>query len=230
MSLQSNAERIIVRNLLASVGAARATAALQGSGVSGQPAGVIGAAGVATASGATLSQTKLANCLYDVEFGNGGSDGAFILHPADAKICRLREAASGSGFLMDSEGRICSRPAYVTTACPSGTIVYGDWPSLFVGQWGEGLAVAVDPHANFPRHHGHSLLPDHGRRGVASGFLLYPDLGKLTMPAKLLAIRNVYCNGLVIPAGDEFECSDANAASSSPATRLCQPMLPRRPA
>jgi len=141
------AQGYVLRGLAAVVAAAVDAALIQGTGSNGQPTGLIGAAGVATASGATMSMTKLVTTIKDVENANGirtPSATGWAVAADAAAILRVRERAAGSGFLFDA-GRIDGRPAAVSNSVPAGTAIFGDWSQIVLATWGV-LEVGTDPY------------------------------------------------------------------------------------
>jgi len=56
-----------------------------------------------------------------------------------------RERSTGSGYIWDND-KIASRPGYVTTDMPASTMICGAWPSIWLGIWGSGFIIEVNPY------------------------------------------------------------------------------------
>lgn len=145
------AQRFLLRQLGADVGAAVDAAIINGSGAAGQPLGILGTSGIGSESGASLTWAAICAAIGDVEAANGVTDATrtgWAIAPDAAEIMRARAKATGLGFIM-ADGKIDGRPAMVSNSVPSGEAVFGDWGSIVVASWG-GLQVGSNPFANFP--------------------------------------------------------------------------------
>jgi hypothetical protein len=60
---------------------------------------------------------------------------------------KAREKATGSGIVWDGFAMNGYR-AEATTGCSSATMIFGDWSSLVIGEWGV-LEIQVNPYADF---------------------------------------------------------------------------------
>jgi len=143
-------EAILRRDLSGAIGSAVDAGMLNGSGVASEPTGILQTSGIGSVSGATFSITIAASMLAAVETANvplsGGGCG-WVMPPAVAEILRKREAASGSGFLIDGNGKILSFPVYVSSSMPAATILFGNFAGgVQIAQWGPAaIDIAVDP-------------------------------------------------------------------------------------
>lgn len=130
------------------------TAAL-GTGGGDTPTGIVGTSGVNTVSLGTsgaLTRAKIGELFQSVA-DDGGLDAAstpaIILPTAVAGKLFRTEAASGSGYLFDWDGRGATGrcggfTAYVTNSAPTQTVVFGDFSRLLLAFFG-GAEVVVDP-------------------------------------------------------------------------------------
>jgi hypothetical protein len=142
-------ELVTRRDLLRTVGTLLDRAVLNGTGTSGEPAGIIGLSGVITQSGSALAQSGVTTMKQKCAEGNAPDDAlAFIATPAVRQLLEARERATGSGFVWDND-RVASRPAFATTAMPTASMIVGPWADVVVGTWGPGFELAVDRFANF---------------------------------------------------------------------------------
>jgi HK97 family phage major capsid protein len=123
------------------------TAILAGSGVSGQPQGIVNTAGIGSQSGGSIAWAAIAALqagvdAYDVD------DCAWVLGAGAAATLRARTRETGSGrFVFDDTG-IAGKRTIVHNAAPSATAVVGCWTRVALAVWGP-LEIAVDPFSNF---------------------------------------------------------------------------------
>jgi HK97 family phage major capsid protein len=155
--LASSASDAMVRRALA-VGLATAVdaAALNGTGASGQPSGLLNVPGIGTFNGASITYANLMEAQTDVLSANGLSDGgrvAFACRPAVASVLAQRQGFNASsppcwvGPL--DEGLLVGCPAISTVGVPAATLIAGDWSRMMLAEWGPGLDVRVNPVADF---------------------------------------------------------------------------------
>lgn len=139
---QEQLEALLRRHLLATGGRAIDEAVLAGTGISGQPQGIVGTPGVGTESGTSLGWSGLTAMQQAV--ADAGSDpSAIITTPAVRKLLQGREMASGSGLVWGG-ATVGSIPAYATAACATATLVMGDFAQAVLGIWGAGPEIALD--------------------------------------------------------------------------------------
>ena len=143
-------EAVLRRDLAAAMAAALDAGLLAGSGTFSQPCGLLSVSGIASIDGASFSIATAASVIRTVEDGNvplSGPGVGWVMPPAVAELLRKREAASGSGFLIDGGGKMLSFPVYVTTSLPAGTILFGNFSGgVQVAQWGPGIDLLVNPY------------------------------------------------------------------------------------
>ena len=155
MLLQSNAEQIARTEANKAAASALDRAILQGSGVNGQPVGIVNTS-VGAFTGASLNQGALRNAQADVSTADAVLDPTkvgYVATPAIAETLSTRQRFTGSdralweGNLV--QGVIEGAPAFSTTNCPTSTMIYGDWSSIVVLEWSGGAQIAVDPFTKF---------------------------------------------------------------------------------
>lgn len=132
--------------------------ALSGSGLSGEPTGVINAAGVSavdapTGANAAERAAKLFKAMVNlksaVRIQNAEKGRVAYVTNADVQgLLEATEKSAGNGqyIWVDGElgGRVAGRPAYATTLCPNNlgvstdesAIIYGNWAELYLLLWG----------------------------------------------------------------------------------------------
>lgn len=145
LSLQSNAEGFIRRELMKSIGSAIDQAILNGSGAS-QPTGILNTAGLNTESGTSLGLAGVVGMKRKISDSNANDDDiSFIGTPSVRELLEKRERSTGSGFIWDRD-MIASRPGYVSTDVPSATLICGAFPLVWLGIWGSGFALEINPY------------------------------------------------------------------------------------
>jgi len=154
---QSNpsAEGIAVGGLGADVGVGVDAAALNGSGVSGQPLGILGTAGIGAASGTTLGYTALVEVQTDLADNNTVLDQnslGYLTTPSVASLLKSRQRFTSTDSPVWQgavhAGMIEGVQALSSKNVPTATLVYGCWSSLVIAEWGT-LIVELNPFANF---------------------------------------------------------------------------------
>lgn len=143
---QTNAEAFVRRELLRTAGAAVDQAVLSGSGLNGQPLGILNVPGIGSTSGSSLAQAGVVEMKRKVADSNAPDEGtAFLATTAVREILEKRERATGLGFIWDND-KVASRPAAVSTQMPSATMVCAYWPSIALYLWGPGIQVEINPY------------------------------------------------------------------------------------
>ncbi len=149
LARQSNVDVDLRRILSLAAGLAIDRAALQGSGASGEPLGLLGTPGIGSVSGTSLAWAGVVSMEETV--ANADANDAqisFIAHPGTRKLLRQREKATGSGVIWP-ESQIAGHAAYATTSAPSATLFCGDFSNIVLLFWGEGPEILVDPSSGF---------------------------------------------------------------------------------
>jgi len=143
-------ERALRADLLRVAGQALDVAVLSGSGVGGEPHGILGASGIGSVSGSSLDWADIQSMRKSVRDANGSEASTTWVAATDvAETLAKRERASGNaGFILEN-GRIDNRPCAVSTAVPSGVLLLADWQTITLALWGPGLGVEMNPTANF---------------------------------------------------------------------------------
>ncbi|HEX7044490.1 MAG TPA: phage major capsid protein [Burkholderiales bacterium] len=145
LATQANAEAFVRRELLRTIGTAIDQAVLNGSGASGEPRGLLQTAGVSTETGTDLGHAGAAAMKRKVADANAPDEAiSYIGTPAVRELLETRERAAGSGFVWDND-RVAGRPARVTTDLPAATLVAGAWEAIYLGIWGDGFVLEINP-------------------------------------------------------------------------------------
>jgi HK97 family phage major capsid protein len=146
-------EGIVNADLAAIIGIAVDAGVINGSGAAGQPHGIIGLAGVGTATGTALGLAGLLTAQSTVGAANvvpvrGGWATTFT----NSALLRQRQEFANTysplwyGSVWD--GMMLGYPGLATNQVPAGDVIFGDWAQVVVAEWGV-LEVEVNPYANF---------------------------------------------------------------------------------
>lgn len=160
LMLQSSpaAEAVAKNDVLAVVGTALDAAAINGSGVAGQPTGLLQTAGIGSVSGTSLAWAGVLEFESDVSGANAllnAALGGYATTPTVRALLKAREKAASSGlFLWEAaaevgEGRVNGYRAVTSTNVPAATMIFGDWSQMMMGLWGPGIEFATNPYADF---------------------------------------------------------------------------------
>jgi hypothetical protein len=69
----------------------------------------------------------------------------FLSTPAVRQLLETRERATGGVRFVWDKDQIADRPAYVSTDVPSATMICGDFSLVYLGFWGAGLFLEINP-------------------------------------------------------------------------------------
>ena len=146
-------EGIVTDDLAAVVAIAADLSVLNGSGVSGQPTGIIQTAGIGSVSGTTLAYAGVLEFQTDVAANNViPVAGGYVTTPVVAGKMMARSRFSNTdtplwvGNIWD--GQMAGFRGMSSNQMPADTMLFGDWQEVVVGEWGV-LEVEVNPYANF---------------------------------------------------------------------------------
>lgn len=155
LMLQSSiaADQLVMNDLVAVLARAIDLAALEGTGASGQPAGISVTAGIGSVTGTSLAYAGVIEFQSDVAAANALAPGcAYVTTPAVAALLKGRQRFTSTdtplwqGNILD--GNIEGFRAQTTTAITAASMVFGDFSSVVIGEWGM-LELAMNPYANF---------------------------------------------------------------------------------
>ena len=145
-----------VRNDLASVLAiAQDLAAVNGSGSSGQPTGILGVSGVGSVSsgGTSAAYTDMVNLEKEVAVDNALSGSLSYVTNAKliAKLKRTEIATNTAKFVYEN-GAVNGYPMHMSNQLPAtystntkSAVIFGNFSDLLIGNW-NGIDVVVDPY------------------------------------------------------------------------------------
>lgn len=135
------AEAMVINSMVSTLGRGIDTAAINGSGNSGEPLGLLGTAGVSAAPGTSIDWASILDFEADVsdaELDLAGGSVGWITTNAIRKLLKGRVKVAGyPEYLWQSpDNRMNGYQAFATKACPAGTLMFGDWSEVIIGEWG----------------------------------------------------------------------------------------------
>lgn len=145
LAKQANASRFVGLESLRTLGTSFDQAVLSGSGVSGQPTGLLNTAGLQTQSGTTLNTGVATMKRKSAEANVTDEAISYLSTPAVRELLEGRERATGGGRFVWDKDQVADRAAYVSTDVPTATMICGDWSLIYLGIWGEGFVLEVNP-------------------------------------------------------------------------------------
>lgn len=156
LMLQSSpaADMLAMEDLVRVIALAVDAAALNGSGASGQPTGIIGTAGIGSVTGTSLAYAGIVEFQTDVAGANAlTTECAYVTTPTIAGTLKTRQRFASTdtplwqGNILD--GTVEGFRASSTTQMPSAALLFGDFSQVIVAEWGT-LEIDMSPYANFP--------------------------------------------------------------------------------
>lgn len=154
---QSNpaAEGIVTRGLAADLAVGVDAAAVNGTGANGQPTGILQTSGIGSVSGTALGYAGLVEAQTDIADNNAVLDPnalGYCTTPLIAQVLKGRQRFTSTDSPLWKgaihAGEIEGVQALSTKNMPANTLLYGDWSSVIVAEWGV-LIVELNPFADF---------------------------------------------------------------------------------
>lgn len=146
--LQSNADMVIRRDLLAVIGRSIDLKALHGSGIAGEPLGITNTPGIGTFSGTTLAIAGVVDAFVALGDGLGETGGGVAANRTVAGTLRKRAETSAGTMIWDGNvvnGTVAGFPARSSTAVAAGNLIVGSWDKLLICVWGGGIELMTNP-------------------------------------------------------------------------------------
>lgn len=70
---------------------------------------------------------------------------AFLSTPAVRELLEGRERTTGGGRFVWDKDQVADRRAFVSTDVPTATMICGDFSLIYLGIWGKGFVLEVNP-------------------------------------------------------------------------------------
>jgi HK97 family phage major capsid protein len=142
-------EDLVRSDIRSAIGIAVDLGALAGTGMSGQPTGILntmGIGGVTTGGGLTHAE------LVEFETDLGGANAlrgrlAYMTRPSIVGTMKVTALDAGSGRFLLEDGMANGYPVFVTNQIPAQTLIFGNWSEVLIGLWG-GLDLFADPYSS----------------------------------------------------------------------------------
>jgi HK97 family phage major capsid protein len=139
---QADPEQFVRRELLRTAGGAIDVAAIAGTGLGGQPLGIVNVPGIGTEAGAALAHADVLSMKRKCADADADDETiSFLGTPAVRELLEQREVITDSGQFIWQNDRVADRAAYVSTDCPDATLIAGSWPTALLLLWGNGVQL-----------------------------------------------------------------------------------------
>jgi hypothetical protein len=149
---QSNpaVEALLMAELARAVAAAVDNALFNGTGVSGQPQGLLSIPGTVSASGGSLDLADIADLIEDcVTAGSAMVSPGFACDGPVQEILLTRARATNVGeMLTDDATRLAGYPLQASKNGPASGLIFCDWSTVYLPTWGA-LELKLDPFTDF---------------------------------------------------------------------------------
>lgn len=126
------------------------SAILNGSGVQGQPQGILNTTGIGSVSGSALAWLGILQHEGNIATGNADAAGmGFLTTPGVRQLLKGRTQVSGGStppFIWDKD-QMNGYKTGVTNQMPSASLLFGDYSTVVAGLWGPGMELTVNPYA-----------------------------------------------------------------------------------
>lgn len=146
--LQANPsiEAIVMNDLISVLALAIDLGAINGSGASGQPTGILNESGIGSVNGTSFSWNQAVELETDVAAANADLGSMYYLTNASVRgILKTRPKDAGSGLFLMEGGSMNGYPVEVSNQVPANTIIFGSFNQLIMGFWGV-LDLMVNPY------------------------------------------------------------------------------------
>lgn len=162
MQSSPDIEQLVRDDLGALLAQAIDSALIKGGGTN-EPSGVLSAAGIQTASLATLSWANVLAMLQKLDLVNMGAANFVGSAKVKAKLQGTLKETGIAGYLMEG-GKVADLPAYFSNQVPektgtpnTGRLIAGDWSQVLLGIWSE-VDLLVNPYAETAYSKGNVLV------------------------------------------------------------------------
>jgi HK97 family phage major capsid protein len=146
--LQANPsiEMLVMNDLVADLALAIDLGAIDGSGASGQPTGILNTSGIGAVAGTSLDWSTVVEFETDVAAANADLGSMNYLTNASVRgLLKTRAKDAGSGLFLMEGGSMNGYPVAVSNQVPASTMIFGSFNQLIMGFWGV-LDLMVNPY------------------------------------------------------------------------------------
>lgn len=144
-------EQFVRADLMSLLGTEMDAAAINGSGASGQPLGILNTTGIGSV---TLNATNTPDWgdIVDLETAIATDNAlagrlAYLTNSTISGAMKKTAKDAGSGLFLIEKGQANGYPVGVSNNVPTKHILFGNWKDLVIGMWGV-LDVIVDPYSD----------------------------------------------------------------------------------
>lgn len=134
-------ERELARALAQAVDAAM----VDGTGIDGQPTGLLRLAGTTSTGGTGIAYNGVCDLLAAAE-GHDAGGTAFVMGATAAKLLRQRAKTAGGNMVFEN-GAVDGVPAHVSRAMPADALLVAPWSTIAMGVFAP-LEVTIAPNAS----------------------------------------------------------------------------------
>ena len=146
MQLQSSpaVEALTINDIINVLARLIDLAAIAGTGLSGQPTGVLNTSGIGDVIGASLGWNGVVEFETDVAEANGDVGSmAYLTRASVNGLLKIREKASNTAEFLIKDGMMNGYPVKVSNQVPAATMIFGVWSQVLIGFW-SGLDIKLD--------------------------------------------------------------------------------------
>lgn len=153
LQMTPDADTFVMEDLAKAIALEVDAAAIDGSGASGQPTGILNTGSIGAFTGTSLGLAGLLSAQEDVAGANALVDGcAYLTTPSVASLLAQRQRFASTdtplwkGNILN--GEVLGFRARATNNMPAATAIFGDFRQVILAEWGV-LEIDVNPFANF---------------------------------------------------------------------------------
>jgi HK97 family phage major capsid protein len=122
--------------------------ALNGTGTSNEPLGIINTTGINAVTLASAGNPSW-NEVVDMETSVGEDNAlngklGYMCSPTVFGTMKKTQKVAGEATMLIEDNRLNGYPVYVTNQMPAGQLLFGNWQSLLIGIFGVGFEMVVD--------------------------------------------------------------------------------------
>lgn len=149
-------ERLVREDISHAIAAEIDRAIVAGSGLLGQPTGIVNLAGVQTATALPADWQDVLAMEQQLHALNINPTGWYTTPGVLSTLRGTLKEAGLPGYISEG-GNIGNLPAHSSNAAPAATAILGDWSQVLLGQWG-GVEILANAFAEGPYRRGAVLV------------------------------------------------------------------------